>query len=255
MQKAKALDDTKTTTLQTELDIKIGIILEITTNVDVLDGLYNGAWGYLRYIDPPNTSRPQILWIDFANASIGKHTRTRYAKLYENRPSVTTSSTPVLQVSRTFQAMSRQESTILRWQFPIRPATAGTFHHNQGLNLLQGAVNIRGPKHFPKMAGRHYVGYSRFRRPEGNLLVLDSAFDEFYTDPRVHTEMKRMRKDRQIVSAFNGLQQSSQSPNLIQCVLHNTRSLPAHIDDIRSNCNLLSADVLIFTESRVKTSF
>jgi exonuclease III len=36
--------------------------------------------------------------------------------------------------------------------------------------------------------------------------------------------------------------------------VHNTRSLPAHIENIRSDCNLLSADILIFTEARMRTS-
>jgi hypothetical protein len=166
----------------------------VTTNVDVPNGLYNGAWGFLRYMDRPGVSLPEILWIEFTDPSIGQHARSRHFKLLQTHPDIARICITVFRVSRTFQATSRQESTILRWQFPVRPATAGTFHHNQGLTLREGAVNFRGPKRFSKMAGRHYVNYSRFSDPEGHLFVLDSAFDEIYVDPRVHTEMQRLQK-------------------------------------------------------------
>jgi hypothetical protein len=143
---------------------------------------------------------------------------------------------------------------VLRWQFPVRPATARTFRHNQGLTLREGAVNFRGPKRFSKMAGRHYVEYNRFSNPEGHLFVLDSACKEIYVDPRVHVEMKRLREFSKASPMFAGLQQDYPFPSLIQYVLHNTRSLSAHIDDIRSDSNLLAADILIFTEARMQAS-
>jgi hypothetical protein len=55
LHKARTMDVSKTATLQSVLHLKVGIILEITTNVDILDGLYHGAWGFLRLIDPPDT--------------------------------------------------------------------------------------------------------------------------------------------------------------------------------------------------------
>jgi hypothetical protein len=47
-------------------------MLEVTTNVDVLDGLYNGAWGVLQFVDPPGRPSPDILWIAFADPRIGR---------------------------------------------------------------------------------------------------------------------------------------------------------------------------------------
>jgi hypothetical protein len=57
LQKAKSLDESKTATLHSTLYLKSGTILEVTTNVDVLDGLYNGAWGVLQFVDPPGNHR------------------------------------------------------------------------------------------------------------------------------------------------------------------------------------------------------
>jgi exonuclease III len=195
-----------------------------------------------------------VLWIEFANASIGRQMRAVHKNLYEHRADIRSSYTPIFRLSRPFKATSRQESTVLWWQFPVSPATASTFHHNQGLTLQQGAVNFRGPKFFPKMAGRHYVGYSRFSRPEGHLFVLDSAFEEIYVDPRVHSEMARLRTFSHPERLFTGLKQTSTFPQTIHCVVHNTRSLVAHIDDEGSDRNLMVADLLIFTETQIKSS-
>jgi hypothetical protein len=52
--------------------------------------------------------------------------------------------------------------------------------------------------------------------------------------------MKRLREFSEASSMFVGLQQDYPFPSIIQCVLHNTRSLSAHIDDIRSDSNLLA---------------
>jgi hypothetical protein len=254
LQKAKLMDESKTATLLSVLHLKAWIILEVTTNVSIPDGLYNGAWGFLRRVDPPGTSTPDILWVEFADISIDRRVRTTHKSLYDAHPEIRTNYVPIFKIARTFQATLRQESSILRWQFLVRPATAGTFHHNQGLSLREGAVNFRGPNRFAKMAGRHYVGYSRFSSPEGHLFVLDSAFEEIHIDPRVHVEMNRLRAFGRKISIFEGLQKKNRFPLIIQCVVHNTRSLPAHIDDIRSDPNILAVDVLVITEARVRPS-
>jgi hypothetical protein len=164
------------------------------------------------------------------------------------------SGTPVFRVLRSFQVTARHKSVVVRWQFPVRPATAGTFHHNEGLTLKRGAVNFREPKRFAKMAGRHYVSYSRFSNPEHNLFVPDPSTEEIHVDPRVHVEMARLRSESASLNKFNGLQRQYRIPDLIHIVIHNTRSLTAHIDDIRSDCNLLAADILVFIEARLKQS-
>jgi hypothetical protein len=228
--------------------------LEVTTNVDVLDGLYNGAWGVLQFVDLPGKPSPDILWLAFTDPRIGRQCREVHRKLYETRREMHKTWTPVFRVSRNFQVTACHESVGLRWQFPVHPATAGTFHHNEGLTLKRGAVNFRGPKRFAKMAGRHYVGYSRFSNPENNLFVLDPATEEIHVDPRVHVEMARLRSKSASFRVFDGLRREYRIPDLIQIVVHNTRSLLAHVADILSDCNLLAADILVFTEARLKQS-
>jgi hypothetical protein len=140
--------------------------------------------------------------------------------MHETHGGVHESWTPVFRVLRSFQVTARHESAVLRWQFPVRPAIAGTFHHNEGLILKRGAVNFCGPKRFAKMAGGHYVDYSRFSIPEHNLFVLDPATEETHIDPRVHVEMARLRARSTSLCKFNGLQRRNRIPDLIQIVIH-----------------------------------
>lgn len=250
LNKAKRMPSDKTSTLCSVLHLKIGMILEVTLNLDIPDGLYNGAWGTLKAIDI--LQPPELLWIEFASAKVGKFIRRTYSKTYNERTELCRSWTPVSKISRTFQATSREESAVLRWQFPVKPATAGTFHHNQGLSLQRGAVNFRGPKRFAKLAGRHYVGYSRFGQPDNNMFVLDSAFEEIHTDRRVHAEMRRLRECTKTPLSIFELPATSEFPNELFFVMHNARSLHARIDDVRADDNFTRADILIFTEARVQ---
>lgn len=66
--------------------------------------------------------------------------------------------------------------------------------------------------------------------------------------------MQRLREFSRASPIFAGLQQDNPFPSFIQCVLYNTRSLYAHIDDIRLDRNLMAANILIFTEVRMRVS-
>jgi hypothetical protein len=114
LQKIKSLDESKTATLHSTLYLKPGIILEVTTNVDVSDGLYNGAWGVLQFVDPPGKPSPDVLWLAFADPRIGRQCREVHRNLYETRRGVHKSWTPVFRVSRSFQVTARHESVVLR---------------------------------------------------------------------------------------------------------------------------------------------
>jgi hypothetical protein len=104
LQKAKRMDDTKTATLFFELSLRSGMILEVTTNVDVPDGLFNGAWGVLSYIDPPGTSSPNILWVAFADPSIGRQVRALNCSLYDTCTEVQFSGLPSFGYLKKFRA-------------------------------------------------------------------------------------------------------------------------------------------------------
>ena len=78
------------------------MIVAMTANVDVEDGLTNGATGAVKYIDyrMEITNRPSIMWVLFDDPRIGRSARAIYRALYNS--SIQREWTPVFDVHRTF---------------------------------------------------------------------------------------------------------------------------------------------------------
>ena len=66
------------------LTVVVGMIVVMTANVDVEDGLTNGASGAVKYIDyrMEGTNRTSIIWILFDDPRIGRSAREKYRALY-----------------------------------------------------------------------------------------------------------------------------------------------------------------------------
>ena len=62
------------------LTVVVGMIVVITANVVIEDGLTNGASGVVKYIDyrMEETNRPSIIWALFDDPRIGMSTRLKY---------------------------------------------------------------------------------------------------------------------------------------------------------------------------------
>ena len=94
----------KTGQLMKSLTVVVGMIVVHTANVDLEDGLTNGATGVVKHIDfrIKGTNRPSIIWVLFDDPRVGRSrtTREKYRKLYNS--SIHTDWTPVFDVQRTF---------------------------------------------------------------------------------------------------------------------------------------------------------
>lgn len=130
---------------------------DLTTNIDVTDGLTNGTECLIKSIDYciNNSSRPSIIWVSFPDLDIGKKQRRENLNLYAKR-NIHRSWTPILEVTRQFRINRKTQVQILRRQFPLRPATAKTIHRCQGDTLDATVVD------FPSSTREHmhYVGLS-----------------------------------------------------------------------------------------------
>ena len=113
-------DYSKTGQLMKSLTVVVGMIVVHTANVDVEDGLTNGATGVVKQIDfrMEGTNRPSIIWVLFDGPRIGRTTREKYRKLYNS--SINTDWTPVFDVQRTFILNNKTHQRI---QFPLTPAS------------------------------------------------------------------------------------------------------------------------------------
>ena len=73
-------DASKTANLPHSLILAIGMIYDITVNLDVNDGIANGSTCMIKCIEHrvPETARPSIVWVLFNDNSVGSKTRQRY---------------------------------------------------------------------------------------------------------------------------------------------------------------------------------
>ena len=76
---------------------------DLTTNIDVIDGLTNGAECVIEKIDyrVENSTRPSIIWVSFPHPDIGRNLRRENAHLYQ--AIIDKNWTPVLEVTRQFR--------------------------------------------------------------------------------------------------------------------------------------------------------
>ena len=134
-------DPTKTMGLYSVVTIATDAKYDLTANIDVCDGLTNGAECVVQNIDyrVENSKRPSIIWVLFSQPYIGKKQRKENAHLY--RPSIDPNWTPILEITRQFQITRKSQVQILRRQFPLRPAAAKTIHRCQGDTLNEAVVD------------------------------------------------------------------------------------------------------------------
>ena len=59
----------------TSCNIKEGLLYDLTANVDVEDGMVNGAECHVRYIEknPVNKTFPKCIWIEFLDSAVGRN--------------------------------------------------------------------------------------------------------------------------------------------------------------------------------------
>lgn len=86
--KAKVPDDpTKTMGLYSLVQIATGAKYDLTSNIDVTDGLTNGAECIIENTDGrvENSNRPSIIWVSFSDPGIGRKQCQENCHLYHNK--------------------------------------------------------------------------------------------------------------------------------------------------------------------------
>ena len=135
-------DHSKTGQLMKSLTVVVGMIVH-TANVDVEDGLTNGATGVVKQTDfrMEGTNRPSIIWVLFDDPRVGRTTREKYRKLYNS--SINSDWTPVFDVQRTFIVNYK---TYQRIQFPLTPASGKSVWKAEGATIDRVVVDLSQEK-------------------------------------------------------------------------------------------------------------
>ena len=125
----------------------------ITTNIDVTDGLTNGAMGTeTNVVIDQTTGKMSIILVAFDSEHVGQE--TRYTSVQN--------AVPIHQTQATFPVHKKTSFQAIRTQFPLTLAWAVTIHKCQGLTLSEIVINMTPAKGKFK-PGEAYVAFSRVR--------------------------------------------------------------------------------------------
>ncbi|MES9881383.1 MAG: AAA family ATPase [Sedimenticola sp.] len=225
------------------LSVGVGARVMLTKNVDVSDGLVNGAIGTVTgFIEPERkceTNFPTAILVQFDSIKAGRKLRMKLKKSPKD---------PVpIQLDEARFTLGRSSGECVRRQFPLTLCFAATIHKVQGLSLDEIVVCFDGRFN----TGQAYVALSRCRTLDGLYL---QQFDKkkITVSKPVETEMARLR--------LNTL--DPQSAHLLSTLPHdyfkichlNIRSLAAHFTDLQSSHPLLTCDIICLSETWLNKS-
>ena len=236
------------------LRLKVGLPVELTSNVATEDGLCNGTDGVLQGCTSANGR--DLLWILFFNKAIGADTRRHSQRegfhLDSDLDYLDKDWTPIQRISKDVMRPGKRGPTctpfFARLQFPVVLAAARTVHHCQGSTLETGGINFCGADGSPKCyapSGIHYTALSRFTSLRNVYLA---AFDvsKLKVDPDVEIEMERLYSEAMLELEPVCLQRGKGD---IALFYQNVRSFNKHAEYLLSRDHVTDADVTLMVET------
>ena len=228
--------------LETNLVVKENAVVRLTCNIDVTDGLANGARGIIHKIitKQNNNKAVDAILIKFENETVGEKAKatSQYKDTYPDM-------VPIYRHGAFFQY--RDKVNIFRSQFPLILAWASTIHSVQGLTVDRIVVDLS--KIFA--AGQAYVALSRVKTLEG-LQILNFKKTAIRKDKLVDQEMERLRT-KAITYITPQFPMLSTDEWFKLCHL-NARGYLNHLNDIKADNNICSSSVICFTETHLRSS-
>ncbi|XP_078795965.1 uncharacterized protein LOC144988822 isoform X2 [Oryzias latipes] len=167
----------KNSCLEERLLLGVNARVMLCKNLDITDGLVNGACGIITHIESYTEGGfPKYVYVKFDDEEIGKIARRTCAKA--DLPGST--------------AIEPEEERVsqkggMRRQFPLKLAWACTVHKVQGLTVDQAVVSFN--KIFA--AGQVYVAVSRVRTIEG-LIIRDFKEKAIYCNKHAKAALEKM---------------------------------------------------------------
>jgi hypothetical protein len=217
--------------------------------MDIADGLVNGASGVLREVDfrtINGTQTPQTLWIEFDSPRIGSSARSRsYPRMFGTK-----NLTPVARETRDIQRKASEHKFVLvsRSQFPVVAAESITIHKSQGQTYEEVVVDVSSNLRLQLL----YTALSRAKTSSG-LYLVGQHLPDIKQRPQDHPlvqEIHRMETESRVDFKIVSFGEVTLTRDSIKAVFHNFPYLAKHSKDIEADPNYMSADILMFVETR-----
>ncbi|XP_065139046.1 uncharacterized protein [Paramisgurnus dabryanus] len=168
--------------LSTFVSLGVGARVMLKKNVDVSDGLVNGAFGTVVHVsesqkhDDHDNDFPSAIHVEFDDPNVGKVQRSKQQPRFSRNATV-------------IEAVEDQVTNDggIRRQFPLKLAWACTVHKVQGLTVDKAVVSLN--KIFAP--GQAYVALSRVRTIDG-LIIQNFKESAIYCNDKIEQAMKNM---------------------------------------------------------------
>ncbi|KAI4899975.1 hypothetical protein NFI96_003455, partial [Prochilodus magdalenae] len=224
------------TSLPESLHIGVNARVMLVKNIDVADGLVNGAFGSVTEICfDADDDFPSKIYVTFENERIGKNVRAKNLCLK-----------PGLEKATPIQPEEERvtKSGGMRRQFPLKLAWACTVHKVQGLTVEKCVVSLKNIF----AAGQAYVALSRVTSLEG-LKIKDFKESAIYAKQDIELSLQSMP---QFIEQVKEVLPSSSSCKIL---LHNIEGLMSHVEDLRHDKRYMEADIICMTETWLKSNY
>ncbi|CAJ1060221.1 uncharacterized protein LOC121898666 isoform X1 [Xyrichtys novacula] len=223
-----------TLTYNTCLDAKLllgtGSRVMLTKNLDLADGLVNGACGTVTdVVCVENEKFPQCIFVKFDDEVVGVERRKQSGRVSDHLVGST--------------AITPEEERVtkkggMRRQFPLRLAWACTVHKVQGLTVDTAIVSMK--KVFS--AGQAYVALSRVRTLMG-LIIQDFNPKKIYCRPEIAQATSRM------ASFLEPITWQGRVEDTLTVFLMNVQGLRRHVSDLAQHTQHLQPECIAVTET------
>ncbi|XP_035671494.1 uncharacterized protein LOC118412624 [Branchiostoma floridae] len=218
--------------------VGVGARVMLCRNVNVEDGLVNGAFGMVTGVKGGEDHESDVatVYVLFDNPRVGANERQRSSAPNSEIP---VNSVPVCQVDSTL----KRSTKVTRRQIPLKLAWACTTHKVQGMTVPEAVVSMKNVF----ASGMAYVALSRVSSI-GGLHITDYKQESIYCDEHVENAVKEMMHLQFRSDPFRNVDDRSESNRILNIVHHNTENLEQNFKSLKSTC-LIKADIICLTET------
>ena len=228
----------KNTPLKHDLRFKIGCKVMLTYNLDVSDGLINGAFGTIVDFEEQN-NKVITIYVEFDDKNVGENLRKD--SRYFNHPH----RTPIKKIEFPYRENSYVSSGRVI-QFPLRLAFGSTIHKIQGLTCKKPTSLVVDIKSSLE-AAQSYVMLSRVQ--ELSQILIYGEFDDKKIKhcPRALEEVNYLADNA--MTSFTNVADDSL---ILSCL--NVYSLKRNMDILQQQVHNFSKQIILLQETWLKTN-
>ena len=227
----------KGTTLKFNLLLKKGCRVMLSHNLDVCDGLTNGAMGTAVDFKRDPKGKIKFVLVKFDNEDCGRE-RRKQLNFDHEYPGQAVTAIELLEFDFTIKEGSSATATAVN--FPLRLCYASTSHKVQGHSIKKPNTLILDLQCWLE-PGMCYVMFSRVQCLN-QLYILDTLPE---------SKIKAWPEALEELDRLDSLDVSKQvmSSSALKIVSQNTRSLNTHFIDILADFQLMSSEVICIQET------